>query len=353
MSKLEKKKNDNKNFPIDLKDEKEKKKEEAIITVITYNEQEYEEKELKNIEECFPFSHKSGVTWLNIDGIKDTTLIEEVGNYLGLHHLLIEDIANTGQRPKIEDFEDYLFIILKMIYCNNFKDDIEIEQVSVILGPDFVISFQERKGDVFESIREKIRKGKGKIRKEGADYLAYNLIDSIVDNYFVILENIAEKIEKIEERLLIQPTPNILQNIHELKRNIIFLRKSVWPLREIISRLEKPESKLIKETTQIYMRDIYDHSIQIMDTIETQREMISGMLDIYLSSISNKMNEVMKVLTIIATIFIPLTFIAGIYGMNFNYMPELSWRWGYFATLLVMVLVGVLMVFYFRKKKWL
>ncbi|GAB4112869.1 MAG: magnesium/cobalt transporter CorA [Candidatus Caldatribacteriota bacterium] len=353
MSKLEKKKNDDENSPMDLKNGKEKKKEEGIITVITYNEQEYQEKELKNIEECFPFSHKSRVTWLNIDGLKDTSLIEKVGNYLGLHPLLIEDITNTGQRPKIEDFEDYIFIILKMIYCTNSKDDLEIEQISLILGPDFIVSFQERKGDVFESIREKIRKGKGKIRKEGVDYLAYNLIDSILDNYFVILENIAEKIEEIEERLLIYPTPKILQNIHELKRNIIFLRKSVWPLREIISRLEKPESKLIKETTQIYMRDIYDHSIQIMDTIETQREMISGMLDIYLSSISNKMNEVMKVLTIIATIFIPLTFIAGIYGMNFHYMPELSWRWGYFATLLVMVLVGVLMVFYFRKKKWL
>jgi len=352
MTKL--KQEEDKNCPsINLNPGTKNENEQTIINLITYNETEYQEREIKNIEECFPFSNESNVTWLNIDGLKDLTVIEKVGDYLGLHPLLIEDITNTNQRPKIEDFGEYIFIILKMIYCPNSRDDIEIEQVSLLFGPRFVISFQERIGDVFDPIRERIRKGKGKIRKEGTDYLAYNLIDSIVDNYFIILENAGEKIEEIEEELVLNPIPKTLQGIHDLKRNMIFLRKSVWPLREVISRLERSESELIKEATRIYMRDIYDHSIQIMDTIETHREMISGMLDIYLSSISNKMNEIMKVLTIIATIFIPLTFIAGVYGMNFNYMPELHWRWGYPITLLVMALIGIYMVIYFRKKKWL
>lgn len=223
----------------------------------------------------------------------------------------------------------------------------------MILGSDFVISFQEREGDVFNPIRERIRSGKGRIRKMGADYLAYALVDAIVDNYFIILEKLGEKIEDIEEELVTDPSPETLQAIHNLKREMIFLRKSVWPLREVVSGMERGESALLKETTGVYLRDVYDHTIQVIDTIETFRDMLSGMLDIYLSSVSNRMNEVMKVLTIIATIFIPLTFIAGIYGMNFQYIPELGWRWGYFAVLFVMVIIGIGMVTHFRKKKWL
>jgi len=331
-----------------------KKTENVEITLINYDEAQYQEREIKKIEECFPFGDKPVVTWLNINGVHDVEIMEKIGEYVGLHPLLLEDIMNTDQRPKIEDFGDYIFITLKMLYCcNEKKNEIEIEQVSLILGLNFVISFQERKGDVFNSIRERIKRGKGKMRKSGADYLAYTLIDAIVDNYFVILEGTGEKIEEMEEKLIVNPTPNTLQGIHNLKRDMIFLRKSVWPLREVVSGLERTESSLIEESTGIYLRDVYDHSIQVIDTIETFRDMISGMLDIYLSSISNKMNEVMKLLTIIATIFIPLTFIAGVYGMNFVYMPELQLRWGYFATLFIMAVVTIIMLIYFRKKKWL
>ncbi len=331
-----------------------KKIENVEITLISYDEAQYQEREIKKIEECFPFKGKPVITWLNINGIHDAEIMGKIGEHVGLHPLLLADIMNTDQRPKIEDFGDYIFIILKMIYCcNEKKNEIEIEQVSLILGLNFVISFQEREGDVFNSIRERIRIGKGKMRKSGADYLAYTLIDAIVDNYFVILEGTGEKIEEMEEKLLANPTPNTLQGIHHLKREMIFLRKSVWPLREVISGLERTESSLIEESTGIYLRDVYENSIQVIDTIETFRDMISGMLDIYLSSISNKMNEVMKVLTIIATIFIPLTFIVGIYGMNFAYMPELQWHWGYFGVLFIMAVVSIIMLIYFRKKKWL
>jgi len=331
-----------------------KRTEKVKITLINYDEAQYQEREIKKIEECFPFEIKPTITWLNINGIHDVEIMEKIGEQVGLHPLLLEDIMNTDQRPKIEDFGDFIFITLKMLYCcNEKKNEIEVEQVSLILGLNFVISFQEREGDVFNSIRERIKKGKGKMRKSGADYLAYTLIDAIVDNYFIILEGTGEKIEEMEEKLITNPTPNTLQGIHNLKRDMIFLRKSVWPLREVISGLERTESSLIKESTGIYLRDVYDHSIQVIDTIETFRDMISGMLDIYLSSISNKMNEVMKVLTIIATIFIPLTFIVGIYGMNFEYIPELKLHWGYFAVLFIMAVVSIIMIIYFRKKKWL
>jgi magnesium transporter len=331
----------------------EKKAEEVKISIIDYDEAHVEEKEAKNVEECFPFKDKPTVTWINIDGLHEVKIIEQLGEHFGLHPLLLEDILHTDQRPKMEDFGAYIFFVLKMLYHDGAADEITAEQVSLILGSNFVISFQEREGDVFNFVRERIKTKKGRIRKAGADYLAYALIDAIVDNYFIVLEKIGEKIEEIEEELVTNPVPETLQTIHSLKRGMIFLRKSVWPLREVISTLERAESPLIQETTGIYLRDVYDHTIQVIDTIETFRDMISGMLDIYLSSISNKMNEVMKVLTIIATIFIPLTFIAGIYGMNFQYMPELGWRWGYPLVWLVMSTILVTMVVYFRRKKWM
>jgi magnesium transporter len=331
----------------------EKKIEKARIRIIDYDDVHFQEREATKVEDTFLFKGTPTVTWINIDGIHDVTLIGKIGKHFGMHPLQIEDILNTDQRPKMEDSEDYLFIVLKMLYHDEAADGITAEQVSLILGSNFVISFQEREGDVFDFVRERIRTKKGRIRKEGADYLAYALIDAIVDNYFLILEKIGEKIEEIEEELVTNPMPETLQTIHSLKRGMIFLRKSVWPLREVISTLERAESPLIQETTGIYLRDVYDHTIHVIDTIETFRDMIAGMLDIYLSSISNKMNEVMKVLTIIATIFIPLTFIAGIYGMNFQYMPELGWRWGYPLVWLVMSAILVTMVVYFRRRKWM
>lgn len=332
----------------------EKKTEQPRITIFDYDEERFEELEARTMEACFPFKEKPTVTWINLEGVHDLDTIEKMGKCYGLHPLVLEDIVNTDQRPKAEDMGDYLYIVLKMLFYDDKRNEIVIEQVSLILGENFVFSFQEgREGDVFNPIRERIRNGKGRIRKMGADFLAYLILDSIVDHYFIILEKLGEKIEFLEEKLVAQPAPETLKLIHHLKREMIFLRKSVWPLREVINTLERGESPLIKESTGIYLRDVYDHTIQVIDTVETFRDMVSGMLDIYLSSVSYRLNEVMKVLTVIATIFMPLTWIAGIYGMNFKKMPELEWYWGYPLVLLSMAIIAGGMLIYFWRKKWL
>ncbi len=329
------------------------KVERARISLLDYDESAFQEKEVTTIEECFPFKDKPTITWINIDGLHQVEIVEALGKHFGLHPLVMEDIVHTGQRPKMEDYENTLFIVLKMLLYNEASEQIDEEQVSLILGPNLVISFQEREGDVFDPIRERIRNNRGRIRKMGADYLAYALVDAIVDHYFILLEKVGDRVEILGEELVEKPSPKTLEEIHALKRELLFMRKSVWPLREVISGLQRGESALFEEHTLIYLRDVYDHSIQVIDTVETFRDMISGMLDIYLSSVSNRMNEVMKVLTIIATIFIPLTFVAGIYGMNFQYMPELRWSWGYFGALGVMGLAVVGMILYFKRKRWL
>jgi magnesium transporter len=331
----------------------EKKIEKVQIHYIDYDEQKLQEKQVSNIEECFPFKATPTVTWINIDGLHDVNIIEKIGTHFDLHPLTLEDILHTGQRPKFEDLDSYLFVVLMMLRFDEESQTVLSEQVSLVLGSNFVISFQENIGDVFEQIRNRIRNAKGRIRKMGADYLMYALLDAIVDNYFGILEKLGEKIESLEEELVGDPSERTLQQIHRLKREMVFLRKSVWPLRELINGLERSESALIEESTGVYLRDVYDHTIQVIDTVESFRDMVSGMLDIYLSSISNRMNAVMKVLTIIATIFIPLTFVAGIYGMNFVHMPELKWRYGYAAAWLIMLVVAGLMILYFKRKKWL
>jgi magnesium transporter len=336
-----------------------KKTEKVRISIIDYNEESFQEKEAESVEECFPFKEKPTVTWLNIDGLHEIDVIDKLGKHFDVHPLVLEDILNTDQRPKIEDFDSYIFFILKMIYYDEKKEEVHTEQFSLILGHNFVLSFQESIGDIFDALRDRLRSGKGKIRRMGADYLAYSLIDAIVDNYFVIIEKIGERIEGIEEELIDNPTSNTVKMIHDLKREMIYLRKSVWPLREVINGLQRGESDLILKDTYIYLRDLYDHTIQVIDTVETFRDMISGMLDIYMSSVSNKMNEVMKVLTIFAAIFIPLTFLAGIYGMNFNpeaspfNMPELNWFFGYPMVLVLMLGVVIIMLIYFKRKKWL
>ena len=328
--------------------------EKTKITVFDYDEAHLQEKEIKTVGECRQFKDSPTVAWIHIEGIHDTQILEELGAVFGLHPLTLEDILNTDQRPKMEDFCEYIYIVLKT-FTNHADENNETtsEQISIILGPTFVISFQEKETDIFKPIRERIRAGKGRLRKSGADYLAYSLIDTIVDNYFTILEHFGEKIEIIEESLVKNPSTQTLQAIQHLKREMIFLRKSVWPLRETISSLERTECQLIQESTGLFLKDIYDHTIQVIDTIETFRDMLSGILDIYLSSISNRMNEIMKVLTIIATIFMPLTFLAGVYGMNFKYIPELEWHWGYFLLWGVMIIIAVFMLVYFRKKRWL
>lgn len=331
----------------------EKKDEKVKIKIIDYNQTNIEEKEVDSIEACLPFHAKDSVTWINITGIHEIAIIEILGKHFNLHPLLLEDIVNTEQRPKMDDYDDYLFIVLKMLYGDKNNNGIRHEQVSLILGSGLVISLQEFEEDVFDPVRERIRKGKGRIRAQGADYLAYALIDSIVDHYFHLFENFGEQIELLQEQVITEPRPKTLQQIQSLKREMIFIRKSVWPLREMVNALVRGESDRITEDVMIYLRDVYDHTIQVIDTIETYRDMLSSMLDIYLSSVSNRMNEVMKVLTIIATIFIPLTFLAGLYGMNFKYMPELEIKWAYPALLLFMILIFALMIFYFKKKKWL
>ncbi|MFH1837256.1 MAG: magnesium/cobalt transporter CorA [Candidatus Omnitrophota bacterium] len=330
----------------------EKRTEIPKITIFDYSEEKFQEKVVKKVEDIFPFKDTPTVTWINIDGVHETSVIEEIGKRFGLHPLVQEDIVNTGQRPKFEDFEEYLFISLKMLYCGEKRGEIVIEQVSLVVGDNFVLSFQEREGDVFNPIRERIRQSKGRIRKMGPDYLAYTLMDGVVDNYFSILESFGEDMEKLEEDLTVDPKFEVLQTIRKLKSDIVSLRRSVWPLREMISGLQRGESPLIKKETIIYFRDVYDHTVQMIDTIESFRDMVSGLLDIYLSSMSNKMNEIMKFLTIFAAIFIPLTFLAGVYGMNFKYMPELEWRWGYFVVVGVMLTVGISMLCYFKRKKW-
>ncbi|MDY6838428.1 MAG: magnesium/cobalt transporter CorA [Thermodesulfobacteriota bacterium] len=331
----------------------EKKVEAARVMVIDYDKERFQQKELKTVEECFPFKEAPTITWINIDGLHDIEIIEKIGKCFDIHPLTLEDIVNTAHRPKLEDFDDYVFVVLKMLHYDKESSSVKSEQVSLILCQHCLISFQEREGDVFSMVRERTKKGKGHIRKGGVDYLAYALIDAIVDHYFIILETFGEQIEELEEALVTSPTSEILESIHHMKKEMIYLRKQVWPLREVVAGLRRGEIALIRESTNIFLADVYDHTVHVIDTIESLRDVLSGMLDIYLSTVSNKMNEVMKVLTIMATIFIPLTFIAGVYGMNFKYMPELEWHWGYFGALSIMVGVAVFMVFYFKKKTWL
>jgi magnesium transporter len=331
----------------------ERKVEKSRITVIDYDADHFLEKEVASIEDCFPFHETATITWINIDGVHDPDLINRLGNAYGLHPLILEDIMTTSQRPKMEDLGTSIYVVLKMIELDGAGTEIATDQLSLVFGTNFVLSFQEKPGDMFDPIRERLRQGKGRIRKMGPDYLAYALLDAVVDHYFVVLESLGERIEALEEELVTDPRRETLHEIHGLKREMLFLRKSVWPLREVLARLERAESDLVKETTGIFFRDVYDHTIQVIDNIETFRDMLSGMLETYLSSVSNRMNEVMKVLTIIATIFIPLTFLAGVYGMNFQHMPELRWRYGYFFVWGIMLVVGGGMLILFRRKKWL
>ncbi len=331
----------------------EERTEPPTITVFDYDADTLQEEQVTEVEEAFPYRDEPTVTWINVDGVHDPDLIKKIGDYFGIHPLIQEDIANTEQRPKMEDFEDYVFVALKMLTYNKEKRIIESEHVSLVIGSNVVISFQEQPGDVFGPVRDRIRKGGGRIRKNGADFLGYALIDAIVDTYFTILEGIGEEMEHIEEELLQHPTTNTLKNIHQLKQEMLYLRRSIWPLREMVNALERSELSVISPDTKPYLRDVYDHTIQVIDIVETYRDMLSGMTDLYLSVVSNRMNEVMKVLTIIATIFIPLTFIAGVYGMNFEYMPELSVKWAYPAVLGVMGTIIVGMLVYFHRRNWL
>jgi magnesium transporter len=326
--------------------------EEVKIHLIEYNEKELVEREFTNLNECLFHLNPNMVQWINVDGIHKADLIESLGKRFNIHSLTLEDIVSTKGRPKIEEYDSYLFAMLKMIYT--FPDrEIRFEHLSIVLlENNIIISFQEALGDVFDPVRERIRKGKARVRRLGADYLMYCLLDAVVDNYFVVMEEKGDQIESLEEELIRNPTKDTLGKLHYLKREIILLRKNILPVRELINNLDKTENVLINRATHVFIRDLYDHAFRIIDTIETYRDLLAGMMDIYLSSVSNKMNEVMKVLTIITTIFVPITFIVGVYGMNFD-IPEVKSQHGYAIVWTVMITIAGLLIYYFKKKKWL
>lgn len=333
----------------------EQKVDQALISILEYGPEQVWERQLDatTVEQSCTLKPEASVTWINLDGLHQIDCLETLGRCYNLHPLVMEDILNTEHRPKLEEFPEHLFIVVKMLQFDPASKEIRTEQVSLILGQNHVITFQEQVGDVFDGVRERIRSAKGRVRKMGADYLAYVLLDAIVDNYFVLLEMLGDQIEELEDELIHRPAPATMQTIHHFKREIILLRKAIWPLREVVSALQRQEGELISAATATFLRDLYDHCIQILDTVETLRDILAGLLDLYLSSLSNRMNEIMKVLTQIATIFIPLTFLAGVYGMNFEHMPELHWRWGYPAVWLLMIAVAVGMLWFFRKKRWI
>lgn len=319
--------------------------------VITYDGEKVEVTHPDLERECLTPPPEGTITWVNLEGIGRLELLKSLGDCYGIHPLVLEDIANTDQRPKAEEYDNYLFLVLKML--TPVAAGVSSEQVSLILGGGWLLTFQEGlDGDPFSPVRERLKNSQGRLRSQGADFLAYSLMDVIVDNYFLVLEQVADSIEVMEEELMRAPSQRTLAEIYRMKRELLFIHKAIWPLREVINSLIRRESPLVKESTLIYLRDLYDHTIQVIETTETLRDMLSGMLDIYLSSVSNRMNAVMKVLTIIATIFMPLTFIVGLYGMNFKYMPELESHWGYPGVLLVMVMVTIGMLIFFRRKRW-
>lgn len=330
----------------------EKKVDRSSITYIDYDDEQIVVETDVPLSRCQALRASPTVSWINLDGIHEVTVVEAFGQAFDLHPLALEDILNTGHRPKVEEFESFLLIILKMLHFDEQQNRIQAEQISLVLTENNVLSFQEQPGDVFDGVRERLQRKAGRIRQRGPDYLTYALIDSIVDSYFHILEKIADRLEALEAELLSQPTQETLQQVHHFKGQLIFLRKSVWPLRELVNSLLQDESPLIQDSTHVFLRDLYDHSIQIHDTLETFNNTASGLIDLYMSSISLRTNEVMQVLTIMASLFIPLTFIAGIYGMNFEFMPELKWHWGYAMVWGLMIGCAVGMLLYFKKKKW-
>ena len=323
------------------------------LSVFDFTEAELREKGELEVADVLDHRDSETVSWINFSGLHDVELIRRVGDHYGIHPLVQEDIANTNQRPKIEEFDDHLFVVIKMIYEDAETSELTFEHVSLIIGPRYVLSFQETPDDVFEPVRERIRSTRGRIRKMGADYLAYALLDVIIDHYFVVLEHFGSTSEDLEEEILDEPTVSTQEKINALRRSLIHMRRSVWPVRDILGRLERLESPLLHPDTRPFLRDAYDHAVQVVDIVESLRDLVSGLTDLYMTVLSNRMNEIMKVLTIIGTIFIPLTFIAGIYGMNFEYMPELSWQYGYFGVWGIMIVMALLLLVFFRRREWI
>jgi magnesium transporter len=321
------------------------------VRVIDFSAEDFIETDIVKLEDLLPFKQRDTVTWIDIVGASRVDVLAKIGEIFGIHTLVLEDMLNNSHRPKMENYGEYLFFILKNIRIK--QEELAIEQVSLLIGSNYILTFLDNDFDVFAPVRNRLRAGKGRIRKVGADYLGYALMDMIVDNYYIALEDMGERIEILEDDVLLNPNPQDIKRIQRLRTELLFVRKAVWPLREVIGSLERGDSEIFKPETQVFIRDVYDHAIQVIDTVETYREMVNGLMDIYLSSVSNRMNEVMKVLTIISTIFIPLTFLAGVEGMNFKYMPELEWEYGYPVLLIIMLIVLLGMIRFFRNKKWL
>jgi len=326
---------------------------EHKISVVNYNKSTLKKHTVKSIDELLLYKTTDTITWVIVDGLKDVSIIDAIGQYFDIHPLVLEDILNTHQRPKFEDFNDYLYVVIKAISLGNEEFNVEYEQISLLILNNFVFTFMEKPDALFDPILNRLDNDKSQIRNLGADYLAYIIMDTVIDEYFALQDAFDELIEAVEDKLLSDPSSETLATIQKIKRELIFLRRTVSPLRELLAAIQRSESPLINEKTRRYFGDIYDHAIRITEAIESYRDLIAGMLDIYLSSVSNKMNETMKVLTVFASIFIPLTFIAGVYGMNFEYMPELKWRWGYPVLWVFFISVSVFLLRFFKKKKWL
>lgn len=323
------------------------------ISVLEYDATTFHEKILNTVEETFPYRDTPMVSWINLDGIHDPALIERIGQHFGIHPLVLEDIVTRGQRAKLEDYDDHLYIVLKMLYFDPATVNLRGEQVSLIVGKRFVLSFLEDPGDLFDLIRERIRTRKGRICRMGADFLAYALLDVVIDHYFVVLDTFGELTEAVEEAIIKGPTSQTVTRLNTLRRELVFARRTMWPVREVMSAFSRVESDLVDPEIRPFLRDAYDHAVQVIDVLESLHDVQAGTMDLLLSFQSNRMNEVMKFLTIIGTIFIPLTFIVGVYGMNFDFMPELHWRYGYPLILLLMAALGLGMVAYFRHKQWM
>jgi magnesium transporter len=325
--------------------------ENVIVELISYNNETVLMEENKPVEEILSRCDRNRKNWINVDGLSDRNLVAQVADKFDLHHLLIEDILNVDHQPKTDELEDHLFLTMKMFYRFD-EEKIDYEHISFVLGKNYLLSFQEKEGDIFSGIRTRIKQDNGIIRKRGTDYLLYRLVDTIVDSYYSVLEKIGEQVEAIEENISKNPSVEDFQQIQKIRKEFIYLRRVVYPLREAINKIVKNESGFIDENNEKYFADVYDHIIHLIDSLDTYKDLTSTMMDLYMNTINYKMNEVMKLLTIITTIFIPLSFIAGIYGMNFSNMPELRSEYGYFVILGIMGVLFILMILYFRYKKW-
>jgi magnesium transporter len=322
------------------------------ISIVDYDAETVRESLNATPLDCKVLVNPTTVTWVNVNGVHDAKVIEEIGTIAGLHPLVMEDIVNPNQRPKFEAYDTYAFIELYMVHERQ-NGSFEIEQVSMVVGPRFVLSFQEFAGEVFAPVIDRIRTGKGNIRKLGADYLAYVLIDTIVDHYFHIVERVTDRMDEIESALLANTHNGGLVTINDVKRDVLHLRRAIWPLREVLGAMERDEDKLFDKKTRIFLRDVHDHIIQVIEILETQRDFLASLTDLYLSRQNQRMNEIMKFLTVVGTIFIPLTFIVGVYGMNFDYMPELRWKLSYPLVLVGMTGIATALIIYFKRKQWL